>query len=89
MTAREHAEATLAAIFTTLATKASAGAILAAVEAAMQDARAEEHTPPSDDLRAAMEALRAEYELRNCRRDLDTASVAVLAAWDAQQDNRH
>ena len=41
MTAIEHAEATLAAVLLSLATKTSAGAILAAVEAAMQDARAE------------------------------------------------
>ena len=84
MTATEHAEAILKAAFETLPMEHVDGAVLAAVEAAMQDARAEEHTPPSDDLRAAMEALRpytsGPWHLK--------VVGDVLAAWDAQQGER-
>ena len=84
MTATEHAEAILKAAGSSLrhyTMPATRAAILAAVEAAMQDARVEERTPPSDDLRAAMEALRpytsGPWHLK--------VVGDVLAAWDAQQ----
>ena len=93
MTAIEHAEAILKATGwgPQFFPPGSRAAILSAVEAAMQDARAEEHTPPSDDLRAAMEALRVGGNSTN--NTIDDAYIgrmfdncnAVLAAWDAQQ----
>ena len=43
-------------------------------------------TPPSDDLRAAMEALRASYSKRFGYNDF--AVIGVLKAWDAQQGER-
>ena len=97
MTATEHAEAILKAAGSSLrhyTMPATRAAILAAVEAAMQDARVEERTPPSDDLRAAMKALRAGGNPTN--NTIDDAYIgrmfdncnAVLAAWDAQQGER-
>ena len=50
--------------------------------------------PPSDDLRAAMEALREHDAMGWPERDfdqhnkLDSKVKAVLAAWDAQQGER-
>ena len=82
MTATEHAEAIAKACgMSPLNFACLSDRILAAVQAAMQDARADEHTPPSDDLRAAMEALRpytsGPWHLK--------VVGDVLAAWDAQQ----
>ena len=93
MTATEHAEAIAKAAGTwaNYLTPTEHAAILAAVEAAMQDARVEERTPPSDDLRAAMEALRVKmlaWHHTMGEAELYLEATAVLAAWDAQQGER-
>ena len=95
MTAREHAQAIAKACgMSPLNFACLSDRILAAVQAAMQDARADEHTPPSDDLRTAMEALREGGNPTN--NTIDDAYIgrmfdncnAVLAAWNAQHGER-